>query len=162
MAEDRFAEAEGHFRRALESAEDHRRLLDVLANLGTAVAEQGRLREGIGRLERAHALAPHQANVALLLSLFYLRQADHAKAARLYRGVLAGDPDQADAHAGLAFALSALGEEEEARREARLAAAMRPESDRFRQLLAGVGGLRVGTGYRTCTVLSSIGSPCGW
>ncbi len=87
-----------------------RRRAALYANLGLALAETGKLSDGISWLEKARDAFPddlaHRYNLAVLLR----RAGRSAEAEALWRGVVRADSTYPDAHLQIALLLEARGE----------------------------------------------------
>ncbi len=116
-----FAEAERHFRAALEASPNPRTLI----GLGIVLAEQGRVVEGIATLHDAIEAAPEQPAGYDELAKLLLEQGKLEESASNYRQVVRLRPDAA-AHRKLAEVLTRLGRTDEARRAAEAAKALEP------------------------------------
>ncbi len=92
LAAQRWTEAESHLRIALEIEPGNGR---AHMNLGSALAAQGRVDDGIRHLEQALRLAPHIPETFGLLAQAYQDQRRYAEAAVMYRRAVEVMPDNA-------------------------------------------------------------------
>jgi tetratricopeptide (TPR) repeat protein len=115
LALGRPAEAIARYRdaRALEPGS-----AEVRTNLGVALRQTGRLEEARAELEEALRIAPDDADAAMNLAQMAAEATEWERAAALYGRVVrhhGSDPRYLEAHLGLAAALTALGQTEQAR-----------------------------------------------
>jgi Flp pilus assembly protein TadD len=88
-------------------------------------------------LSRALRIEPGRNSIREALARAEFALGRHEDAASLFATIVAQAPDDDYAHYGLGRALLALRREEEARAHLRLACALRPRSDLYRQALDG-------------------------
>jgi Flp pilus assembly protein TadD len=103
---------------------------------GSTFLEQGHPAQAVMLLEKAMRLAPDKNSIREALARGYFQLGRFNAAARLFRLITDAVPTNDYAHFGLACSLVRLGRLTEARGHLRLAAAMRPERDEYRQRLA--------------------------
>ena len=87
-------------------------------------------------LERANRLEPGKGSIVEALARAYYNSGQHARAAEAFRELIEIDPSAAYGHFGLGQSLKQLGQPDEARVHLRLAVAMAPDSDLYRNALA--------------------------
>ena len=109
-------------------------------NLGTVLAQDGRLPEATAWFERAVAMEPDSAEVHLNLGMAYALQNRLVEAVEHYRAALALDPALIHAHYNLAVALESLGLPAEAAEQYRRALEMDPGDADARAALERLGG----------------------
>jgi tetratricopeptide (TPR) repeat protein len=98
-----------------------------LMNAGEDLAAQGRFAEAEVPLKQAAELAPENYAVLTLLGKVQGRLGKHADAIALFRRVVSGQPNSADAHINLAIALADTGNREEALTETSTAVSLSPK-----------------------------------
>ena len=107
---------------------------------GRDLLSSGNPHAAVVALERARTLEPDKASVRETLARAYYRSARYDAAAAEFAIVVDLDPVNDYAHFGLGLALTRTGDLTGARRHLRIAAAMRPDRDDYREALAGVVG----------------------
>lgn len=107
---------------------------------GRDLLSSGNPHAAVVALERARTLEPDKASVRETLARAYYRSARYDAAAAEFAIVVDLDPVNDYAHFGLGLALTRTGDLTGARRHLRIAAAMRPDRDDYRQALADVVG----------------------
>ena len=130
----RFDEAEQGYRAELEKHPDD---VGALHLLGMLRHQLGDADEGSRLLERAHALAPNDANIELSLASLAFRNGDHAAARIGFERALNLDPNLAGAHAGAGQIALLRGEHVLAEQHFRIALRANEEP----HALAGLGAL---------------------
>ncbi|MBN1511381.1 MAG: tetratricopeptide repeat protein [Phycisphaerae bacterium] len=96
-------------------------------NLGTVLAQEGRLPEATAWFERAVGMEPDSVEVHMNLGMAYAVQNRFAEAVEHYRAALAIDAELMHAHYNLAVALEALGLSAEAAEQYRQALRVNPD-----------------------------------
>ncbi len=87
-------------------------------------------------LERADRLEPHKGSIVEALARAYYNSGQHDRAAGAFRRLLEIDPSAHYGHFGLGQSLKQLGQVDEARVHLRLAVALAPDSNLYRNALA--------------------------
>ena len=118
-----FAEAERHFRVALEKKPN----TQTFTGLGITLWEQGRPDEAIVSLRKAIDADPKNAAAYDHLGTLLIQQGKLEEAASTYR-LLVGNRPSAAAHQELAQVLTRLGRTDEARKELEMAKALERSS----------------------------------
>ena len=119
----RFAEAEGVLRSALEGLDDANTHYD----LGLVLDRSGRFAEAIGEYRQALARNPNHRDALNNLGVAFARQGRLDEAARQFERLVAADPDNADAHTNLGAMLLTEGARDLAAREFRAALRLSPD-----------------------------------
>jgi Flp pilus assembly protein TadD len=135
----RTAEALAHCGRALRETPHSAR---VLMARGTILARAGRLAEAEADLERARHLDPLLRPPPLSLALALGALGQLAQAEQVFRDLLAGNPESAEAHAGLGEVLARRGDRRGAAEHYRQALRIRPDhpaAARWQRQAAGGG-----------------------
>lgn len=126
----RWAQALPELRRAADLAPAR---VDVLRTLGTLlIAHEGDGAEGVALLERAHRIAPEDAEASDALGWAYVRQGDVARGVPLLEVATRNDPAGTTANEHLGDAYWRLGRQFEARYAWRAAAVHAPPADAAR------------------------------
>jgi tetratricopeptide (TPR) repeat protein len=107
---------------------------------GRELLSSGNPHAAVVALERARTLEPDKASVRETLARAYYRSARYQAAAAEFAIAVALDPVNDYAHFGLGLALTRTGDLTGAGRHLRIAAAMRPDRDDYRQALADLVG----------------------
>jgi tetratricopeptide (TPR) repeat protein len=102
--------AERHFEDAVANLRDRSLALRARAQLGRALAAQGKIPEAEEMLQQVLAESPDDAEAARALAGIYLDQERPAGAAPLLRRALAANPDSADLLNDYATTLEAMGD----------------------------------------------------
>jgi len=132
---ERHAEAEGHFRQAVEIDPTN---YEAWNNLGTALDHLGRRREAVACFERALAGMPLFVVARTNLATTLLRLGEAEEASAQYREALRREPRYHIARGGLIEALRRLGRLEDAETECRLGLSLEPGSVRYGEELGRV------------------------
>lgn len=103
---------------------------------GSNLLDRGDAHPAIVLLERARELEPDQGSIREALARAYFRTGRFADAAAEFARALELDPVNDYAHFGLGLCALRANDLEGARRNLRLAVAMRPESQDYRDALA--------------------------
>jgi tetratricopeptide (TPR) repeat protein len=111
-----FAEAEGHFRAALETDPS----TQAYTGLGVVLWQQGRADEAIASLQDAIEAAPDNAAAYDHLANIFVQQGKFEEAVQTYRLLIRNQPSAA-AHRELAQVLTRLGRKDEASKELEIA-----------------------------------------
>ncbi len=114
-----FAEAESHFRTALEKSPN----TQTYTGLGVVLSQQGREEEAIASLRAAIEADPKNAAAYDALATIFVQQGKLEEAESTYRLIIRNQPSAA-AHHELAQVLERLGRTDEARREMETAEAL--------------------------------------
>jgi tetratricopeptide (TPR) repeat protein len=130
----RFAEAEGVLRRALEGLDDANTRYDF----GLVMDRVGRLAEAIAEYQRALEHNPNHRDALNNLGVAFVRQGKLAQAGRQFKQLVAADPDSADAHTNLGVVFLTQGARDLAAREFRAALRLRPDHALAREGLGKV------------------------
>jgi tetratricopeptide (TPR) repeat protein len=101
--------------------------IDSLTNAGEDLAAQGRFAEAEVPLKQAAELAPENYTLLILLGKVESRLGKQADAIAVFRRVVSGQPEMADAHVNLAIALADAGDLEEALYETSTALSLSPK-----------------------------------
>jgi tetratricopeptide (TPR) repeat protein len=112
MGDERFAQAEPHFRSAIALVPDD---ADAHSNLGMALKAQNRLHEAIACFRACLALAPNHVDATAALAGALLAQEKWREAEDAFRQAIAHDPYRADLHVNLGNALKMQERLDEAR-----------------------------------------------
>ena len=104
---EQFVEAQGVYRRVLETSPDHPRALHFA---GVLAHQLGRNDEALGLIERSLALGPDQADWYSNLGIVLQSQGRLDRAIDAYRRAIAIDPSHANAHNNLGVLLRATGQ----------------------------------------------------
>jgi tetratricopeptide (TPR) repeat protein len=123
-AEEKFAEAEEAYRRALRLAPDY---VEAQVNLGNVLAEQGRHAEAEACCRRVLEFVPDSADAHNNLGNALKEQERHDEAEASYRRALELNPHYADAHDNLGVVFIAQGKFAEAEKCFREALALDPD-----------------------------------
>jgi tetratricopeptide (TPR) repeat protein len=107
-------------------------------NLGTCLAEQGRLGEAVEHFQRAEALRPQAIEVYNNLAIAYWKLGESESALRCYDEALRIQPDSALTHANLGAALVHLKRLPQAEAQYRQALRLRPDSSAYYDMLGMV------------------------
>jgi tetratricopeptide (TPR) repeat protein len=110
----------------------------TLFRRGADFLEEGHPAQAAVYLARALSLEPGRNSIRETLGRAEFAIGRYERAADLFRDVVADVPDCDYAHYALARCLKALGRGEEARGHLRLARALHPTSETYRQRLEGV------------------------
>jgi protein O-mannosyl-transferase len=130
-------EAELKFRKALELEPNSSRLLAQLAGV---VADQGRIDEALGIVNRSLAIDPQDEMARMNLGIMLLNgRHDRAGAAREFAVWAELSPRDSQAHTYLGLVLADLGRYDEARHHLRMALRLNPSSLQARGALARLG-----------------------
>ena len=97
-----------------------------LNNEGVALMRRGKVEEAAERLRASLTRVPGYVNGLRNLAVAYKLKKDYHRSKALFRKVIHLDPDDAQAHLGLALVLWHLGEKQESLREQRLAGELDP------------------------------------
>ncbi len=119
----RFAEAEGVLRRALEGSDDANTRFD----LGLVLDRVGRFAESVGEYQRAIDRNPNHRDALNNLGVAFARQGRLKEAARQFEHLAAIEPDNADAHTNLGVVFLTEGARDLAAREFRAALQLSPD-----------------------------------
>lgn len=103
---------------------------------GSALLKQGNAHSAVIPLERARDLEPHKGSVREALARAYYRTGRHRRAREEFEAAVEIDPTNDYAHFGLALCLERQGQRELARGHAKIAFAMRPGEETYREILA--------------------------
>jgi len=107
---------------------------------GRALLARGHAHQAVIPLERARDLEPQKASIREALARAYYRSGRTASAQEEFAAVVEIDPVNDYAHFGLALCHERRGNMRMARRHAKLAVAMRPEIDSYREALERIAG----------------------
>ena len=133
------------------SAEEHDEIESRLSELAERETAYGLFQRGralLGRrhnaqaavlLERAARLEPGKGSIVEALARAYYNSGQHERSAEAFRELLTIDPSAAYGHFGLGQSLKQLGRRAEARTHLRLAVALAPESNLYRDALTRLG-----------------------
>jgi tetratricopeptide (TPR) repeat protein len=110
----------------------------TLFRRGADFLDEGHPAQAAVYLGRALTLEPGRNSIREALGRAEFALGNHERAAELFRAVVEDVPDCDYAHYALARCLRALGRGKEARGHLRLARALHPASDTYRQRLDGV------------------------
>jgi Flp pilus assembly protein TadD len=102
---------------------------------GSSFLEAGHPGQAAMHLERAAALAPGKNSIREALARAHFQLGSYDRSAELFAAIVEDVPVNDYAHFGLACSLVNLGRLEEARRHFRVAAAMRPDEQHYRERL---------------------------
>ena len=119
----RFAEAEGVLRRALEGSDDANTRFD----LGLVLDRVGRFAESVAEYQRALDRNPNHRDALNNLGVAFARQGRLKEAARQFEHLAAIEPDNADAHTNLGVVFLTEGARDLAAREFRAALQLSPD-----------------------------------
>ena len=137
---EQFVEAQGVYRRVLETSPDHPRALHFA---GVLAHQLGRNDEALGLIERSLALGPDQADWYSNLGIVLQSQGRLDRAIDAYRRAIAIDPSHANAHNNLGVLLRATGQPIEAEAAYRAAIGLNPEHiDAYTNLGILLNGLK--------------------
>jgi len=112
---------------------------------GDELLASGNPHAAVVALERARALEPDKSSVRETLARAYYQASRYDAAASEFARVVELDPVNDYAHFGLGLALRRTGDLVGARRHLRIAAAMRPGNDDYRNALAEVEAVAGGS-----------------
>ena len=90
-------------------------------------------------LQRADRLEPHKGSIVEALARAYYNSGQHDRAEETFRELIDIDPSAAYGHFGLGQSLKMLGRQDEARTHLRLAVALAPNSNLYKNALARLG-----------------------
>lgn len=116
--------------------DDHTARLDDLLSRARRALETGDLVETILAADEAARLDPRSLEALALLGVAYYREGRVLDAERIYRRMLAIQPDHAEAHANLGFLAAESGRADDAEQAYRRALAIDPTLDEVRLALA--------------------------
>lgn len=106
---------------------------------GMRLLQQGHAHAAVQPLERAREMEPRKGSVREALARAYFNSRRYRAARDEFAESLAINPANDYAHYGLGLCLLRLGEADAARGHLKLAVAMNPRSDHYREALASLG-----------------------
>jgi tetratricopeptide (TPR) repeat protein len=115
---------------------DERETAYELLQRGHALLEERHHAQAAVILERAARLEPGKGSIVEALARAYYNSGQHQRAVDAFQALLDIDPSAAYGHFGLGQALKQVGRRDEARTHLRLACALAPDSELYRDALA--------------------------
>lgn len=109
-----------------------------LLRRGTALLRDRHNAQAAVVLERAARVAPGKGSILEALGRAYFNSGQHSRAAEAFEALLEVDPSAHYGHFGLGLSFDRLGRNQDARKHLRLAVALHPTSETYRQALEKV------------------------